>query len=382
MPTFNTSKPLNSSSDPSMRPSKNEAEQISSGDGIFITEKPGENEKEEEEDEGDHEEQEQEMENDQSDHQMVPYQDQQDIDVVYSEEEIASFRNIFDMFDKEKTGFIEISDFQSIMDSLSRNRDEVMELLEEYEFGKETGRLSFEEFILLMQALEKRIIVNEEQTEGEGDQGERRIVEAEQHESPRSATEEERAQYGSLLPRTGVHFLPDTKVIDFLKLLDDYRKKCEKDGQFSEAKRARKKFEDLKEKETLRQQNNMRSAQEQELLTVENAQKAQFIEFSQAWDNYMSDYEATAYLSLEKLKEKHLMEIEQLRSNYKAKLKLSKELLEMRKRVRLYVGMKQYDEAELLEEKANALESIEKEKMEEELNEVRVHTSKYFFRLF
>ena len=26
------------------------------------------------------------------------------------------------------------------------------------------------------------------------------------------------------------------------------------------------------------------------------------MEFSQAWDNYMSDYEATAYLSLEKLK--------------------------------------------------------------------------------
>ena len=35
---------------------------------------------------------------------------------------------------------------------------------------------------------------------------------------------------------------------------------------------------------------------------IEAAQKAQFLEFSQAWDNYMSDYEATAYLSLEKLK--------------------------------------------------------------------------------
>ena len=35
---------------------------------------------------------------------------------------------------------------------------------------------------------------------------------------------------------------------------------------------------------------------------IEAAQKAQFLEFSQAWDNYMSDYEATAYLSLEKMK--------------------------------------------------------------------------------
>lgn len=118
----------------------------------------------------------------------------------------------------------------------------------------------------------------------------------------------------------------------------------------------------------------MRTAQEQELLTVENAQKAQFIEFSQAWDNYMSDYEATAYLSLEKLKEKHLMEIEQLREKIrkesKIKLKLSKELLEMRKRVRLLVSMKEYDEAEMVEEKANALEAIEREKMEEELEDI------------
>ena len=50
----------------------------------------------------------------------------------------------------------------------------------------------------------------------------------------------------------------------------------------------------------------MRQAQEQELITVEAAQRSQFLEFSGAWDNYMSDY---AYLSLEKLKEKHTLEI-------------------------------------------------------------------------
>mmetsp|Transcript_37058 Transcript_37058/g.56848 ORF Transcript_37058/g.56848 Transcript_37058/m.56848 type:complete len:81 (-) Transcript_37058:702-944(-) len=77
----------------------------------------------------------------------------------------------------------------------------------------------------------------------------------------------------------------------------------------TEARRAALKFEDLKNKEMLRQLQNMKQAQEQELITVESAQRAQFLEFSSAWDNYMSDYEATAYLSLEKLKEKHLLEI-------------------------------------------------------------------------
>lgn len=67
--------------------------------------------------------------------------------------------------------------------------------------------------------------------------------------SPREASLDERNKYGSLLPRTGVHFLPDSKVVDFLKydhsysldffrLLNDYRKKCLKDMNLSEARRA------------------------------------------------------------------------------------------------------------------------------------------------
>ena len=103
----------------------------------------------------------------------------------------------------------------------------------------------------------------------------------------------------------------------------------------------------------------MKAAQEQELLTVENAQKEQFIEFSQAWDNYMSDYEATAYLSLEKLKEKHLMELQQLheklRAEYKIKLKYSKELMEMKKRVKVFMSMKRYEDAEELQNKVDTL---------------------------
>jgi len=38
----------------------------------------------------------------------------------------------------------------------------------------------------------------------------------------------------------------------------------------------------------------------------------QFFEFSKAWDAFMADYEATAYLSLEKLKERHQKEIDEL----------------------------------------------------------------------
>lgn len=105
-----------------------------------------------------------------------------------------------------------------------------------------------------------------------------------------------------------VNIAADSKVLDFLRLLEEYRRKCEDEDNYGEARKARAKFDELLKKETARQRNNIRAAQEQELLNIEAAQKAQFLEFSQAWDNYMSDYEATAYLSLEKLKEKHMLE--------------------------------------------------------------------------
>jgi hypothetical protein len=48
--------------------------------------------------------------------------------------------------------------------------------------------------------------------------------------------------------------------------------------------------------------NNIKASQEHELQALEEAQKAQFIEFSDAWDKYMNDYEETAMKSIEKLK--------------------------------------------------------------------------------
>ena len=56
----------------------------------------------------------------------------------------------------------------------------------------------------------------------------------------------------------------------------------------------------------MRQVNNIKASQEHELQAIEEAQKAQFLEFSEAWDKYMNDYEATAIKSLDKLKVSHI----------------------------------------------------------------------------
>jgi hypothetical protein len=76
------------------------------------------------------------------------------------------------------------------------------------------------------------------------------------------------------------------------------------------------------------------------------------LEFSGAWDNYMSDYEATAYLSLEKLKEKHQLEIQQLheriRQEHSAKVLLSRTLMELKDKVKKLTFSKRYEDAEML----------------------------------
>ena len=44
--------------------------------------------------------------------------------------------------------------------------------------------------------------------------------------------------------------------------------------------------------------------QQKEIINVEKAQKEQFKELSEAWDSIMSDYEETANITIDKLKQK------------------------------------------------------------------------------
>ena len=88
----------------------------------------------------------------------------------------------------------------------------------------------------------------------------------------------------------------------------------------------------------------------------------------------MSDYEATAYLSPEKLKEKHMLEFQQfqekIRKELRQKMKFSKDLLELRDREAKLVRMKRYDEAERIKMKADLLEEFERNKLEAEMQSV------------
>ncbi len=86
----------------------------------------------------------------------------------------------------------------------------------------------------------------------------------------------------------------------------------------------------------------------------------------------MSDYEATAYLSLEKLKEKHMLEFQQfqdkIRHELSARMKCSRDLLELRDKEAKLVKVKRYEEAEKIKMKADLLEEFERNKLEAEVS--------------
>ena len=86
--------------------------------------------------------------------------------------------------------------------------------------------------------------------------------------------------------------------------MNQLRVNAERNGDYTRAKMMKLRFEEFARAEQQRQEQNMRLAQEKELVNIESAQKLQFEEFSQAWDQYMRDYEATAFELIEQLKVK------------------------------------------------------------------------------
>ena len=75
---------------------------------------------------------------------------------MFSEEEIQNLREIFDLFDKEKNGTIDVKDLHTIMGSLQRDPAEVEDLIDQIGEG-ENARIDFEAFVNLMQQVEAKI---------------------------------------------------------------------------------------------------------------------------------------------------------------------------------------------------------------------------------
>ena len=103
-----------------------------------------------------------------------------------------------------------------------------MEMLSSMNVTAEEG-VTFDQFLDLMRRIEVKIEKKEED----------------------KVSEMARSENSKVEPRT-TYIQTDQKVLDFLKLLEEYRIKCENEGQYAEARKSRLKYEELLRKESIR----------------------------------------------------------------------------------------------------------------------------------
>ncbi len=163
---------------------------------------------------------------------------------------------------------------------------------------------------------------------------------------------------------------PDPKVFEFLRILEEYRVKCEEEGNYLEAGRSHKQLQILRKQEEKRQQKAIQARQISERQDVQLAHNMQFSEFNNAWDKYMEDYDNMAQMYIQQMTERHalvLLEFQkELRNEMAAKPpRWSRELLEQRRKQHVCARNKQYAEAQKLKKICDKVEEKERKEMEQ-----------------
>jgi len=157
----------------------------------------------------------------------------------------------------------------------------------------------------------------------------------------------------------------DSAVADFLQILEEHRKNCERQGKYVEAEIAKNRLEELKLHEENRRKEAMRSRQLAERLGVEEAHMLEYQQFNMDWDRKMGDYELRASEIVETMRDRHKSELKDFQQNLLQKQqrpKFSRELLNLRRIQEHLAKQKDYTEAHKIKLKCDALEAWELEK--------------------
>ena len=164
---------------------------------------------------------------------------------------------------------------------------------------------------------------------------------------------------------------PDPKVIEFLRILEEYRIKCEEEGNYLEAGRAHKKLAILRKQEEKRQQKAIRARQISERQDVQLAHNMQFSDFNSAWDKYMEEYDNMAQMYIQQMTERHAVVLLEFQKELRQELaskppKWSRELLDQRRKQHINARNKNYVEAQKLKKVCDRIEDREREMMEQD----------------
>lgn len=101
----------------------------------------------------------------------------------------------------------------------------------------------------------------------------------------------------------------ESAVAEFLEILEDHRKNCERQGKYVEAEIAKNRLEELKLHEENRRREAMRSRQIAERLGVEEAHMLEFQQFNLIWERKFGDFESHSQSLIDAMKERHGAEL-------------------------------------------------------------------------
>eukprot|EP01039_Chlorochromonas_danica_P007676 gene7676-8483_t len=252
----------------------------------------------------------------------------------FGDEEISVIRTIFDSFDIEREGKIHINQVSSMLFKLGRKEgctarpediahitDEAAKVADEH-----GGLVTFQEIVDVMR----------------------------RHEKSRQVFIE-----GA-----------DPKVLEFLRILEEYRIQCEESGNYLEASRAHKQLQVLRKQEERRQQKVIQARHISERQDVQLAHNMQFQEFNRAWDKYLEEYDQMAQVYIQQMTERHAIVLLEFQKRLRAELaskppKWSKELLDQRRKQHINARNKNYVMAQKLKQLSDRNEEKEKREMEQ-----------------
>lgn len=156
------------------------------------------------------------------------------------------------------------------------------------------------------------------------------------------------------------------KVEDYLAVLEEHLRNCEREGNFAEAEMTKNRIEELKFQEAQRQLEQLTLKQQQERLQIEDAHAKEFEQFQAEWDQRLQQKEQEFTMTIQGLEERHNKELEENRAVLEQKVpmvfKASSEMLNLKKIQDQLVRQKEYGEAHKVQAKIFELEKEEQEK--------------------
>jgi hypothetical protein len=161
------------------------------------------------------------------------------------------------------------------------------------------------------------------------------------------------------------------KIEEYIQLLQDFQNKCEVEAKFVEADLAQKKIAQLTKIKNKKKLLNRKNQQIEEKDELERTQKEQLDEFNKEQDKKFYELNEKFQEMQNKLEEQHNSQLKDLQQKYEDKysnyiIKPSPELINLNKKLELYVQKKDYQNAHQTQIDIANLTKKEKEKFEKD----------------